>query len=290
MRHPLSNFSLLSIAVLVTLCTASTASAANIAPNPGFEMFCGTATHACSWAERDNQVQFQRDESVAHAGSTGSYKLKMLDAFAGTSLALSDYLPAPPSGAAQMSFWYRTTDARVIAIRMFAFVYDNSTCTPSGSGQLVGTLAPVSDGDWHMLLGSVTTDSGLGMNLGLDFYCASACADAQVNIDDVVFDQSPPTAVVVHSLSAGRARAGVLLRWRTAHEQDLLGFNVYRRLNGKLVKLNRALIPSVFDGIATGHGYSWLDRTAPKGAARYRLQAVRLSGERTWVGSAVVRR
>jgi hypothetical protein len=45
-------------------------------------------------------------------------------------------------------------------------------------------------------------------------------------------------------------------------ECDLLGFNLYRQQHRKLVKLNRALISSVFSGTPTGHAYSWLDRSA----------------------------
>jgi hypothetical protein len=50
------------------------------------------------------------------------------------------------------------------------------------------------------------------------------------------------------------------------------------------VKLNPTLISSVFGGTATGHAYSWLDRSAPRGATRYRLQAVNLDGSRRWIG------
>jgi hypothetical protein len=52
------------------------------------------------------------------------------------------------------------------------------------------------------------------------------------------------------------------------------------------VKLNRTLIPSVFGGRATGHAYSWLDRSAPRGAVKYRLQSVSLTGTRSWIGTA----
>jgi hypothetical protein len=80
----------------------------------------------------------------------------------------------------------------------------------------------------------------------------------------------------------------VLVRWRTASEAQTLGFNVYRVRQGKLVKLNRALIPSVFGGTVTGHPYSWLDRRAPRGSTMlaYRLQAVGLDGTRRWVARA----
>ena len=67
-------------------------------------------------------------------------------------------------------------------------------------------------------------------------------------------------------------------------EAGTLGFTLYRELRGKLVKLNRSLIP------AGAHAYSWLDTRAPAGPVRYRLQAVSSSGVRAWLGSALVAR
>jgi hypothetical protein len=97
-----------------------------------------------------------------------------------------------------------------------------------------------------------------------------------------------PTAVVVRAASATRTHRGVLVRWRTTSEAQALGFNVYRLSHGMVVKLNRALIPSVFGGTTSGHAYSWLDRRAPRASSplRYRLQSVSLDGTRRWVGGA----
>lgn len=99
-----------------------------------------------------------------------------------------------------------------------------------------------------------------------------------------------PTAVAVRTATAARTRAGVFVRWRTASEGQTLGFNVYRSRNGKLVRLNRTLIPSVFGGTTTGQAYSWLDRNAPQaaGSLTYRLQSVSLDGTRRWIGTAAL--
>ena len=100
-----------------------------------------------------------------------------------------------------------------------------------------------------------------------------------------------PTAVSAHSFAASRSGRLVVLRWRTGSDLSLLGFNLFRQQGGKLVKLNRALIPSVFGGTASGHRYSFLDREARRGVTNaYRLQAIGLGGKRTWVGTAVARR
>jgi len=90
------------------------------------------------------------------------------------------------------------------------------------------------------------------------------------------------TAVRISTTSAVRTPRGVLVRWRTASELDMLGFNVYREVNGKRVRANSKLIAG------KGHGlYSFLDRKAPKGTTvRYWIQAVNLDGSRRWYGPA----
>ena len=89
-------------------------------------------------------------------------------------------------------------------------------------------------------------------------------------------------AVTVSSFSAHRAARGVLVRWRTASEFNLLGFNVYGTVNGKRVRVNQRLIRTHGRG-----AYSFLDRKPAK-AARYWIQAVNLDGSRSWHGPARV--
>ena len=138
---------------------------------------------------------------------------------------------------------------------------------------------------------SEQTDPTVAIDDGGDFVVAWQSLDQDGSGYGVFarqFFAEPPTALAVSSLAASRTRSGIVLRWRTSSEIDTLGFNVYRRQNGELVKLNRAPIRSVFGGTATGYAYSWLDRSAPRGAASYRLQAVNLSGKRSWVGATTV--
>ena len=92
-----------------------------------------------------------------------------------------------------------------------------------------------------------------------------------------------PLAVTVSSFSAHRAGRGVLVRWRTASEAETLGFNVFRQVHGKRVRLNRHLLPA--RGSISGGSYSYVDRRAPtRGALRYWLQVVDADGSRTWQG------
>jgi subtilisin-like proprotein convertase family protein len=107
---------------------------------------------------------------------------------------------------------------------------------------------------------------------------------------DLVLTTSGPTAVSLASFAGTSTRAGVRLAWRTAAEQQALGFNLYRERNGKSVRVNRALLPSVFGGSLEEHAYSWLDRRAPTGKLTYRLQAVYVNGARAWLGKTSVMR
>jgi hypothetical protein len=148
-------------------------------------------------------------------------------------------------------------------------------------------------GDVHETAASPTIDRGSNAlvppPLSTDYEGEARISDGNNDASAVVdmgADERPfnPTAVSVSLFTARGSRAGVRLRWRTGAEAERLGFNLYRQQHGKLVKLNRTMIPSVFGDTATGHTYSWLDRSAPSRAVSYRLQAVSLSGKRNWVG------
>jgi subtilisin-like proprotein convertase family protein len=97
-----------------------------------------------------------------------------------------------------------------------------------------------------------------------------------------------PTVVVLASFSAHRQGKGVLVRWRSASENDLLGFNVYRARGKTLTKLNRSLIAAT--GGTAGRAYSFRDRSARRGRSyTYRLQSVTTSGKRAWIARTSVR-
>jgi sortilin (neurotensin receptor 3) len=90
-----------------------------------------------------------------------------------------------------------------------------------------------------------------------------------------------PTAVRLRSFSATRAGNAVRLHWRTGAEARLLGFDLYRRVGKRNIRLNRSLIPA--QGKTGGGSYSYVDRT--RVPARYRLQGVTVDGSRVWLGS-----
>jgi hypothetical protein len=92
-----------------------------------------------------------------------------------------------------------------------------------------------------------------------------------------------PTGVSVASAGATRTSRGVLVRWLTGTEADLLGFHVYRSRGHSWQRITRSLI--VAKGSVSGASYRYLDRTARQGDSyRYRIKAVRSDGTATWFG------
>jgi hypothetical protein len=100
--------------------------------------------------------------------------------------------------------------------------------------------------------------------------------------------QGPILAVTTSTFNARYTGRSVTVRWRTASEVNVLGFNVYRVSQGKRVKLNKRLIPSanVLHGKSTS-AYSFRTRLASKrlaASSRYLLQEVHTNGSRTNYG------
>lgn len=277
-----------------SLTMISSASGANVVPNGDFEAACGSATKACSWPEQANSCcENQRDPSIGHGGSSASYRLKVVSNGQGV-LTQGDCITPNPAveGSAVVSFWYRTVDARVTDVRLVPFFHSSAACNVSAIGPLVRTTSPIADGEWHEVTRSVaiTAEQASRPALWFDvgFLCAAACSGAEIHVDDIVFDQEPPTRAKGGMIRAEETNAGVRLRWTTHSERDTLGFNVYANQRGKLTKINRALIPSL--GRPQGHVYSFLDggafvRSTP---LAYALQAVHVDGRRTWLGSVNV--
>jgi len=70
-----------------------------------------------------------------------------------------------------------------------------------------------------------------------------------------------PTAVVIVSFTAEAWDGMILLRWETASEVDMVGFNLYRAdaPNGVKLPLNETLIPAQAPGSPGGTRYEWDD-------------------------------
>jgi hypothetical protein len=94
-----------------------------------------------------------------------------------------------------------------------------------------------------------------------------------------------PTTVKLVDFGAGRTGAAVAVRWTTANESDVAGYNVWRVAAGKAVKLNHSLVLARSAGRVGSSSYRLADRFAARTAVTYRLQAVAVSGKRYWLAT-----
>ena len=98
----------------------------------------------------------------------------------------------------------------------------------------------------------------------------------------IVLDTGGTTAATFASARLTQTRHGLLLRWRTASEVDLLSFQVYRSRGQAWQRLSRSIAAN---GSASGAAYRFLDRTArPHAGFRYRIKAFDRDGTASWFG------
>jgi hypothetical protein len=81
------------------------------------------------------------------------------------------------------------------------------------------------------------------------------------------FTTSTPTPVLLTNLTTASTPGAILLKWQTAQEIDLLGFNLYRSdaLGGSKIRVNDELIPAQDPGGLSGNSYGFSDATAEAG-------------------------
>jgi subtilisin-like proprotein convertase family protein len=112
-----------------------------------------------------------------------------------------------------------------------------------------------------------------------------AGVDGGYLVDGWALNFTGPTAVGLAGLTASERPGGVVVRWRTASESAIAGFNLYRGST----KLNRSPIVARHAGQARGAGYSFVDRTAGSGPQHvYRLELIRPDGTRAFGARTVV--
>jgi hypothetical protein len=117
------------------------------------------------------------------------------------------------------------------------------------------------------------TPAGAAMSTQSSIVTATpAQSDTMSASAPLVCGTGSPTAVVARSFTAARVAHSLVLRWRTAGETGIAGFELDRgtaRLNPRLI---------VAGGTALGRAYVFRTRPAP---GLYRLVVVRLDGTRT---------
>jgi hypothetical protein len=99
-----------------------------------------------------------------------------------------------------------------------------------------------------------------------------------------------PTAVKLEEFTATGYGDSVYLQWKTGHEVDSLGFNLYRDDNGKRTRVNSQLIAgsALLAGpgmaIQAGRNYGWGDSASLNRKSRYWLEEIDMNGGSKWYG------
>jgi len=273
--------SLFLVAVALTsalaLAVAPSAQAANIAPNPGFEMDCSGVP--CQWNNPSAGTTPTRDTSVFHNGVAS---LKVSGTANGIHEDFSDCIETSVSaGSHHVEYFYNNSGPNVLAgsLSLLFDFYSSLGC--SGFIKTVLVLGS-STGGWSLSSDTMTVPANVqSLILRWDLTC-TASGPCSANFDDVDLDTTI-LAVTVSSFTAHRSHRGVLLRWSTGTEVNELGFNIYRQQGNRRFRVNRRLLPAF--GAVAGASYSFLDRHALRHrAVRYWLQDVSVSGARAWHG------
>ena len=120
-----------------------------------------------------------------------------------------------------------------------------TTSDPTVSGQNLTWSGPFNDPAG----GDVTLHFGVTVSSTVGTYYNNAGGSAETTAVAQTGDTAPvqvggPTAVQMRSFTATTAARGILLRWRTGSEVELVGFNVFRQkgAQARKVKLNHSLV------------------------------------------------
>lgn len=281
-----------ALALAVTLPAvsgaASLAAAGNVIPNPSFEEVCGQPTTACSWP--DFVVSFGSAQRSTEIARTGEASLRIGSTTTAISTAGACFTSGVvPGRSYRFSYWYAARDP-VLELRAYAQFWEQPNCT-GGNTALYFNYPLLLDGQWHERSWTATAPAyARAARVVFEVHCSrpgTTCPEGGVAayFDDFALEDQVPTSVSLNRLSALRTRHGVRLRWTTASERDVLGFNLYRRESGTSRKLNRSLIRSPFGGTVAERAYSFLDRAGAPAGTMYQLQAVELDGRRRWLAS-----
>ena len=102
---------------------------------------------------------------------------------------------------------------------------------------------------------------------------------------------SNPTLAKVNSFTASAFDDGrVSLKWNSAYESDNLGYNVYREVNGRRIKVNSqiiagsALTTGLNVALTAGKAYDWADQLTAGASPRYWLEDIDTRGNSSWNG------
>ena len=197
----------------------------------------------------------------------------VLSSFAGTSITSEQSKPSPNTG-------------RKVALPAASCARPRTTA--GALGPLVVTPTPTNTPTNTPTDTPTSTPTSTPTDTPTDTPTSTPTSTATPTVTPLASTPTPTAALVV-SLSAGRAaRQAVLLRWRTASEVSLLGFNVYCGPSKHRVQRNTHLIRA-HGSVSQGRRYSFRDRIAARvrRAGPYWLQIVDVHGNRSWYGSVI---
>ncbi|HEX8140302.1 MAG TPA: C25 family cysteine peptidase [Pyrinomonadaceae bacterium] len=112
------------------------------------------------------------------------------------------------------------------------------------------------------------------------------------SIGAVALKPAAVTLIELASFTASRTKAGALLQWQTGYEVDNLGFNLYREVKGRRVRITpsivagSALLAGQNVALTAGRSYRWLDRQSSEDA-QYWLEDIDINGKHTFHGPIV---
>jgi hypothetical protein len=270
----------LALALGLVVGVASAQAVSLPIPNSGFETSCSGVP--CNWGGTSGSTVTW--DSTYHHNGLHSLALQSIGT-PGIVAVSSCVTPAAGSTTYNLETWYRTT-APINYVAMYLNTYTTTDCTGSPFGPLstANTSTPNTSGTWTPLPGGTTTPAGVqSVKVLFSFTCAATCASGLVVYFDDVVAQTEPLAVTVASFVARPAARGVLLRWHTGTEADLIGFQVYRSRGQSWRRISHSLVAAT--GTVAGASYRYLDKTAVRGVAyRYRIKAINRDGSTSWFG------
>lgn len=242
--------------------------------------------------------QAKTDLTNAYNNAAGQSPAMIATELGGQNLVSGVYNSA--SGTFELTSGILTLDGGGTSNAVFIFQMQETLTTAAGGSILFINGASACNVYWQVgssatigadsaFAGNILASASITMVTGASLIGRALAQTGAVTLDTNVIDASqcapPSLAVIVRSFTATASTGSVMLKWRTASELEMLGYNVYGKVHGKRVKLNRKLIAAKS---TSGASYAFRHRapTGHKAPARFWLQIVNLDGSRTWHGTA----
>jgi hypothetical protein len=204
---------------------------------------------------------------ITNVGGATITFLPLRDVFNATYLSYQNAQPAPNGAGGGQLDW---TDLTATFGRDLA-PNASFTITVNFIGRADTTLLPGSKTvNTASITGAKADPDGTGP---LGEILAAADRSAQANLGIL-----NPTAVKLSDVSATVRGDVVELRWTTADESQIVGFNVLRDVAGQLTKENSAPIAAQKSGISQGANYQFTAPATPA-AASFRIELILGNGQ-----------